>query len=68
MYTIEDDFNGSEQTFDTNLDSATEDSFRTFLKTCRNLTNLLIFVFLFCAASFNYYLLNFYLKYMPGSI
>ena len=25
-------------------------------------------MFLFCAASFNYYLLNFYLKYMPGSI
>ena len=33
-----------------------------------NLTNLIIFVYLFCAASFNYYLLNFYLKYMPGDI
>jgi len=29
---------------------------------------LLIFVFLFCAASFNYYLLNFFLKYMKGDI
>ena len=33
-----------------------------------NLYNLIIFVYLFCAASFNYYLLNFYLKYMPGDI
>lgn len=45
------------------------DSFRNFLTSqCLNLTNLLIFVYLFCAASFNYYLLNYYLKYMPGSI
>lgn len=35
---------------------------------CVNLANLLIFVYLFCAASFNYYLVNFYLKYIPGDI
>lgn len=29
---------------------------------------MLIFVYLFCVASFNYYLLNFYLKYMPGDV
>lgn len=38
------------------------------MKVCLNLTNLLIFVFLFCAASFNFYLINFYLKYLPGDI
>lgn len=38
------------------------------MSSCRNLSNLLIFVFLFCAASFNYYLLNFFLKYMKGDI
>ena len=32
------------------------------------MTNLLIFVFLFSSASFNYYLLNFFLKYVPGDI
>ena len=29
---------------------------------------MLIFVFLFSSASFNYYLVNFYLKYIPGNI
>ena len=33
-----------------------------------NLTNLLIFVYLFSSASFNYYLINFYMKYIPGNI
>ena len=41
---------------------------KEFLSERINLTNLLIFVYLFCAASFNYYLNNFYLKYIPGSI
>lgn len=43
-------------------------SFRKFLKNCLNLGNLLIFVFLFSTASFNYYLINFYIKYIPGNI
>ena len=30
--------------------------------------NLLIFVYLFTAASTDYYLINFYLKYIPGSV
>ena len=29
---------------------------------------MLIFVYLFTAASFNYYLINFYLKYIPGNV
>ena len=29
---------------------------------------MLIFVFLFSAASFDYYLINFYLKYIPGNV
>ena len=67
--TIEDGMGESEHNFDAKLvkDQA-KDSFREFLKTRRNLTNWLIFVYLFCAASFNYYLLNFYLKYMPGDL
>ena len=32
------------------------------------MVNLLIFVYLFCAASFNYYLINFYMKYIPGNV
>ena len=45
-----------------------ENSFRTFLASCLNLTNLLIFVFLFSVASFDFYMINFYLKYIPGNI
>ena len=41
---------------------------KEFLLERVNLTNILIFVYMFCAASFNYYLINFYLKYIPGSI
>lgn len=48
--------------------SAKSDSFCNYLGKCTNLSNLLIFVFLFCAASFNYYLLNFFLKYMKGDV
>ena len=33
-----------------------------------NLTNLMIFVYLFSSASFDYYLINFFLKYVPGNI
>ena len=32
------------------------------------MTNLLIFVYLFCGVSFSYYLLNFYMKYIPGNV
>lgn len=35
---------------------------------CLNLVNLAIFVYMFSATSFNYYLINFYLKYIPGNI
>lgn len=49
-------------------ESKAEDSFSKFLESCLNLANVLIFVYLFCAASFNYYLINFYLKYIPGDI
>ena len=30
--------------------------------------NLLVFVYLFTAASFDFYLINFYLKYIPGNV
>ena len=43
-------------------------SFRQFLKVKLNLVNVLIFVFLFSTASFDYYLINFYLKYIPGNV
>ena len=43
------------------------DSFRAYLKKCINLVNLLIFIYMFSATSFNYYLINFYLKYIPGN-
>ena len=43
------------------------DSFRVYFKKCQNLTNLLIFIYLACTASFVYYLINFYLKYIPGN-
>jgi hypothetical protein len=33
-----------------------------------NFTNLVIYAYLYCAASFNYYLITFYLKYLPGNI
>ena len=45
-----------------------EASFRGFLRLCLNLTNLLAFVYLFSAASFDFYLINFYLKYIPGNV
>ena len=43
-------------------------SFCAFVKSCLNLTNLLVFVFLFSSVSFDYYLINFYLKYIPGNV
>ena len=43
-------------------------SFKTFLSKLRNLLNLVIIVYLYSAASFNYYLINFAVKYLPGSI
>ena len=43
-------------------------SFWNYLGDCTNLSNLLIFIYLFCAASFNYYLLNFFLKYLKGDV
>ena len=45
-----------------------EGSFRVYFRQCLNLTNLVIFVYLFCSASFNYYLINFYMKYIPGNV
>ena len=44
------------------------DNFGSYFKQCRNLSNLIIFVYLFSSASFNYYMINFYLKYIPGNI
>lgn len=43
-------------------------SVRTFLKSKQNLTNGLIFMFLAITCSFCYYLINFYVKYIPGNI
>lgn len=48
--------------------SGAETNFGIFLKDRLNLTNLGIFIFLFSSASFNYYLINFYLKYIPGNV
>ena len=45
-----------------------KDSFSDYFKRCRNLANLLIFIYLFCGVSFSYYLLNFYMKYIPGNV
>jgi len=45
-----------------------ETSFKSFLSVCLNLTNLIAFVYLFSAASFDFYLINFYLKYVPGNV
>lgn len=45
-----------------------EKKFRGFLRSCLNLTNLFAFVYLFSTASFDYYLINFYLKYIPGNV
>ena len=42
--------------------------FKVFLSRCLNLTNLLVFIYLMSAASFDFYLINFYLKYIPGNI
>jgi len=39
-----------------------------FLSESPNFSNLVIYVYLYSAASFNYYLINFYLKYLPGNI
>jgi len=47
---------------------AVPNTYGEFLKSCLNLTNVLIFVYMFCAASFNYYLITFYTKYMPGNV
>ena len=43
-------------------------SFSVFLSSIRNLFNLVIIVYLYSAASFTYYLINFAVKYLPGSI
>lgn len=43
-------------------------SFREYLRVCSNLTNLMMFVYLFSAASFNFYVINFFLKYIPGNV
>ena len=45
-----------------------EKHFKVFLSSCLNLTNLLVFIYLMSAASFDFYLINFYLKYIPGNI
>jgi len=41
--------------------------FKFFIKQ-ENFLNLVIYAYLYCAASFNYYLITFYLKYLPGNI
>ena len=38
------------------------------MKVITNLTNLLIFVYLTVSASFNFYLITFNMKYIPGDI
>ena len=48
--------------------AAADGSIKQFLKVRMNLVNLLVFVFLFSTASFDYYLINFYLKYVPGNV
>lgn len=40
----------------------------TFCKPRRILINLILFIFLWSVSSFNYYLITFYMKYVPGSI
>lgn len=45
-----------------------EESFKDFLSVCLNLTNLLAFVYIFSTTSFDFYLINFYMKYIPGNI
>ena len=45
-----------------------EKHFKAFLASCLNLKNLLVFIYLMSAASFDFYLINFYLKYIPGNI
>ena len=45
-----------------------EKHFKVFLSSCLNLTNLLVFIYLMSAASFDFYLINFYLKYIPGNV
>lgn len=43
-------------------------SFKEYVKDCTNLRNLLIFVYLFIGASFNFYLITFNMKYIPGDV
>jgi hypothetical protein len=43
-------------------------SFREYLRDFKNLKNLAIFVYMFIAASFNYYLITFNIKYIPGDV
>lgn len=39
-----------------------------YIKKCTNMCNLLIFIYLFVAASFDYYLITFNMKYIPGNV
>ena len=43
-------------------------SFKVYLKRCQHIVNLVVFVLMFSVTSFNYYLVNFYLKYIPGNV
>ena len=43
-------------------------SFKFYLKKCQHIVNLVVFVLMFSVTSFNYYLINFYLKYIPGNV
>lgn len=43
-------------------------SFSQFIRSCMNLVNLLVFIYLFSVSSFDFYLINFYLKYIPGNV
>ena len=43
-------------------------SFSKFFRSCLNLTNLVAFVYLLSVASFGFYVINFYLKYIPGNV
>ena len=45
-----------------------DNEFVNFLGKQYNLINLVVYAYLYCASSFNYYLITFYLKYLPGNI
>ena len=48
--------------------SEKSEMFSAFFSGRRNLTNLVIFIYLYSAAQFSFNLITFYLKYLPGDI